>query len=508
MLKTITCFGLLAGAFIVRAQAPLCLVGQAAAVNGSAIIDLMIPLANEIDSVGQLHTSIYAMEDSVVREAFMAGKIKKPDRFYKLEDVLAAAKAVNAPYAIWIEGQNSNLKVGKDTQKVLNCHLILFKGGRKIWENTDTQAVSISKDANTEDTIRSVMSSFTSKMEIGPLKGFAKYPKTTVPLEGTVGKGQAPIIPETNDDDPVLNDWIAIQEKVKEAEAAGKGRTAEMLLRDAIDAAPADPLRRKALIEFLERTQQIDAAVDVTISAAEALGDPTLISKAARILLDNNRIEQANEIVKDAIASDPNNPAIQLLQAELRMRAAMPDQALKHLENALKTKPTSEGFLLRAISRALLGAEDGVKLDLDRALKDDPQILNVQYQRIGAILDAAWEVEGPDLRSLLQKATLKRTSEEVAEGVDSQERMAKACLALLGENAANAKFEKSHGLRLLALNLLIQTITELRHYIANGDKASLDEATTDLGETLKTLSEAKEQFSKESTDARNSNPPR
>lgn len=507
-MRTFICFGLLVGAALSHAQAPLCLVGQAAAVNGSAILDLMIPMANEMDSVGQLHTMIYAVEDPTIRDAYLTGKIKKPEKFYTLEDVLTASKILNAPYTIWIEGQNTNLKVGKQVRKVLNCHVILYKGGRKVWEDTDTQAVSVTQDNFTDDTIRSVMSSLNSKMQLGPLKGFAKYPKSTVPVDGGVGKGQSPIVPETNDDDPVLNDWTAILEKVKECIAANKDRAAEMLLRDAIDAAPADPVRRKALIDFLQRTKQVDAAVDATISAAEALGDPTLITQAARILLDNNRVEQANEIVKDAIVSDPNNPTIQLLQAELRMRAAMPDQALKHLENALKSKPTSEGFLLRAICRALLGAEDGVKLDLDRATKEDPQILNGQYQRLGTILDAAWEVEGPDLRSLLQKVSLKRDSEEVGEGVDSQERMAKACLVLLGENSANTKFEKSHGMRLLALNLLIQTITELRHYIANGDQQSLNEAKDDLTETLKTLAEAKEQFSKESTDARNSNPPR
>ena len=62
-------------------------------------------------------------------------------------------------------------------------------------------------------------------------------------------------------------------------------------------------------------------------------------------------------------------------------------------------------------------------------------------------------------------------------------------------------------MRLLALNLLIQTTTELRHYLAKGDEASLTDARNDFGEVLKTLADAKVQFSKESTDARNINSP-
>ncbi len=501
-MRILFCLAILGGAFFAQAQAPLCVVGQPAAVNGSAIIDLVNPIANELDSVGQLHCVTYAIEDPILREAYLANKFKKPERFYTLEDVLDAAKVLNAPYALWIEGQNTNLKIDNRTEKALNCHVILYKNGKKVWDETDSQTVSISNDKTADETIRSVMSSLSSKLQLGPLKGMAKYPKGG---ESPIGKGQSPIIPETNDDDPILNDWNAIQTKVKLYISDGKFVSAEMLLRDSVDAAPSDPARRKALIDFLQSHNQVDAAVAVTIASAEALGDPAMITNAARILVNANRIAEANEIVKEAITSDPNNPAIQVILAEIQLRTALPDQALKHLENSIKAKPTADAYMLRAVCRALLGSEEGVKLDLDRAQKDDPKILSNQYQKVASILEAAWDNEGPDLRALFTKANLKRTSEEVTDGVDAQERMAKACLALLGENAPNPKFEKSHGTRLLALNLLIQTITELKHFIAKGDQESLSEARIDFGEMLKTLAEAKVQFSKESTDARNSN---
>ncbi len=502
-MRKVLCLAFLLGASIASAQAPLCVVGQPASSNGSAIIDLMNPIANEIDKVGQLRCITYAIEDPVLREASFSGKIKKIETFYTLEDVLEAAKVLSAPYAIWIEGQIATVKNGAKTTKGLKCHLTLYKNGKKVWDDDDNQAVSISNDKSIENTLQSVMSSFNSKLQLGPLKGFQKFPKAgDVPI----GKGQSPIIPETNDDDPILNDWNAIQARVAALVTGKRKVMAEMLLRDSVDAAPSDPLRRRALIDFLQANGQVDAAVSVTIASAEALGDPTMITNAARILLDANRISEANAMVKDAVASDPNSPVIQIILAELQMRTSMPDQAIKHLENAIKVKPTPDAYFLRAVCRGLLGSEEGLKLDLDRAKKDDPKILINEYQRMASILDAAWDSEGPDLRSLFQKAVLKRTAEEVSETIDAQDRMAKACLALLGENAANQKFEKSHGTRLLALNLLIQTLTELRHYIAKGDQESLSEARIDFGEMLKTLADAKVQFSKESTDARNSNP--
>lgn len=503
-MRAILCLTLLAGAITSFGQAPLCVVGQPISTNGSGIIPLTNPMANEVDKVGQLRCLTYEMEDPVIRDAYYGGKIKKPERIYTLEDVLDAAKAINAPYVLWIEGQNSNIKINGRTERGLNCHLTLYKGGKKIWDEVDNQTVLVSNDKSLEDTISSVMSSLSSKLQLGPLKGFAKYPKGG---DAPIGKGQSPIIPETNDDDPILNDWNAIQARVTIFISDKKFVAAEMLLRDSIDAAPADAVRRKALIDFLQSNNQIDAAVAVTIASAEALGEPGMITTAARILLNANRFEEANLLVKDAVASDPNNPIIQSILAELQLRSSMPEQALKHLENAIKIKPTADTFLLRAICRGLLGSLDGVKLDIDRAVKDDPKILSNQYQRMASILDAAWETGAPDVRSLMQKAEQKRTAEEVADGVDAQENMAKACLALLGENAQNKKFEKSHGMRLLALNLLIQTITELRHYITKGDMDSLTEARIDFGDVLKTLAEAKIQFSKESSDATISNPP-
>jgi hypothetical protein len=140
---------------------------------------------------------------------------------------------------------------------------------------------------------------------------------------------------------------------------------------------------------------------------------------------------------------------------------------------------------------------------MEKVRKESPSLPETHYWLWASILDNATMVEGPDVRALFQKAVLNRKSEEVADEIDAQERLAKACVVFLGENPANLRYEKSHANRLLAMNLLIQSMSELRAYCAKGDEDTLSEARIDFGEMLKALENAKLEFAKESKDAGN-----
>jgi tetratricopeptide (TPR) repeat protein len=295
-----------------------------------------------------------------------------------------------------------------------------------------------------------------------------------------------------------LNDFAAVLERVKQLVAAGRTTAAEVLLRDSVDAAPLDGVRRRELIAFLRANGRTDEAIAITVASGRALGDPTLTPLAARILIDAGRTAEALAICNEALVTNPNSGNLRMILAELRLRAAAPDQALKHLETAIRADATSEAFGLRALCRALLGAEDGSRIDLEKVRKDSPTLPETNYGLWASIFDAAISVEGSDIRALLQKAVLNRKSDEVADEIDAQERLAKACVAFLGENPANLRYEKSHANRLLAMNLLIQSMSELRAYCTKGDEDSLSEARIDFGEMLKALESAKLEFVKES----------
>jgi tetratricopeptide (TPR) repeat protein len=485
-------------AYWVQASAPLCLIGQPSDEKGVTKFDLMNPIASALDENGQLQSVTYSVEDPTLRRAVNENKIAKPKNPTQLADVQFAARNLGIQYVMWVEASEKTLGgmvsiFGKAT---------LYKSGKSAWEGMENQSVSINDVRQVDASITGIVSSLVTRLSAEALKGMPKSGRTADPIKSP-GIGQAPILPEGNDDDPILNDFAAIQDRVKALIVDNRLLAAEMLLRDAIDAAPTDSVRRMALIDFLKSQGKVDAAVSATIDSAAALGDPSLTIIAARVLLDAGRVPEATAIINDSVAVAPNDSTIRLLLAEVRLRESSPEQALKHLEAALKTVQTAEAYILRATCRGLMGAEDGVLVDLNRAAKQDANGYANLYKRVLTIFDSALTTEGPTLRALFQRAKLKRSSDEVAETIDAQERVAKACLKLLGEAPADAKFTKSHGSRLLALNLLIQTMSELRQYVAKGDEDSITEAIIDLGEVLGALNLAKEQFTQEQTNGSN-----
>ena len=478
------------------AQAPTCLVAQPMPL-GDQTLDYMSAMATELDKVGQVSSVTYSLSDPVLRGLVNDGKLPAPTAKPIRAEALEAAKLLGAAYTLWLEPGES-----KGNQKNRGVHIVatLFKGGKQIWTEEENLDVQIGGGKSALPSIQAVCTSLAERLAV---TAFKELPKSARSQGIETGKGQAPIVPDTSDDDGELNDYAAVLERVKQLITAGRRTAAEMLLRDAVDAAPQDGKRRRELIDFLRANGRTDEAIAATVASGRALGDPTLTPLAARILIDAGRAPEAQTICNEALVTNPNSVGLRLILAELRLRAATPDQALKHLEIAIKAEPTSEAFALRALCRALLGAEDGTKLDLERVRKDSPTLGETQYALWASIFDASTAVEGPDIRSLLQKAVLNRKSDEVADQIDAQERLGKACVAFLGENPANLRYEKSHANRLLAMNLLIQSMSELRAYCAKGDEDSLSEARIDFGEMLKALENAKLEFAKESKDAGN-----
>ncbi|MEI7577160.1 MAG: tetratricopeptide repeat protein [Armatimonadota bacterium] len=481
---------------LAKAQAATCLVAQPMPL-GDQTLDYINTMATELDRVGQVSAVTYSLSDPVIRGLVNDSKLPAPSTKPIRAEALEAAKVIGAVYTLWLEPAEN-----KANRKTRGVHLVatLFRNGKQIWTDEQNLDIQVGSSNGAQASVQGICVSFVETLS---KTTFKDLPKSTRIRSDEPSKGQAPIVPDTSDDDGELNDFAAVLERVKQLLASGRLSAAEMLLRDAVDAAPQDGKRRRELIDFLRSNGRTDEAIAATVASGKALGDPNLTPLAARILIDAGRTGDAQAICNEALVGNPNSSGLRLILAELRLRASAPDQALKHLETAIKTEPSSEAFALRSLCRALLGAEDGSRLDMERVRKDSPSLPETHYWLWAAILDSATTVEGPDVRALFQKAVLNRKSDEVADEIDAQERLAKACVAFLGDNPANLRYEKSHANRLLAMNLLIQSMSELRAYCAKGDEDSLSEARIDFGEMLKALENAKLEFAKESKDARN-----
>jgi tetratricopeptide (TPR) repeat protein len=317
-----------------------------------------------------------------------------------------------------------------------------------------------------------------------------------------LGSGQAPPVGDTKDDDPVLNDFAAIEQQVSSLIELKRYSAAEQLLRESVDADPLDVKRRRALIDFLKQYAPVEVATRAIYGAADALGVGEFTTEVADLMLVAGRTEEAKILVNDAILTNPNDPLTRLLAAELRMREAHPDQAIKHIEAAFAKELTPFAFLMRATCRALNGSDDGAKLDVSRAKEGDSNVLAKNFARISGIIDDYFSISGAELRALFQKVNLNPDSAEVSDLIGKFDRQAKGCMLLIGEDAADMRFSKSHNLRVLALNLLVQTVTELRAYVNKPDQEVLTEARIDLGEFLKVLADARTEFERERKNER------
>lgn len=499
LMRLVVLTSLLICAVQVQAQRPIAIVGQPKEKEGFARFDFNNPFAQEVLNSGSLKVLTLENDERDVQYAIQDGTAPALPKQPTEKDLLAFAKAMKVQYAIWLEPEETRKQIGNEEQAVLSCKLTLYKNGKKVFSDDQTQSVLLANIRNDDQTIEAIVNTLVRNLAAGPWKEFKFVPR--VKSEPTQIKGQAPIILESRDDDPLLNDFKAIQVEVDKLISENRLIAAETLLRDAVDADPLSKERRMALINFLRRYQKASQAVSATVQAASVLGDPSLVTMGARILLDNDQKEEAKQIINDAMALNSESPQVRLLMAEVRLRESNPEQALKHLEVALKAGPTVEGFALRAVCRAFLGSDEGVKIDIERVKKEQPDFLVEQYPRLAKVFDEALAVEGPDLRSLFQKAVLNRKSEEVGDLIDAQERLTKASMTLFNAFPSSPRFFKSHELRLLALNLLQQTMIELREYVTSGSEDSLNDARIDLGEFLLTLKQAQEEFIKERKDA-------
>lgn len=476
---------------------PLCLVAHPS-TQKVMITDAMSAMAEELDAIGQVRSVTYELQDPIFREAVFAGKLPKLGEFYSLGEVQKSAKTLGCPYVLTVAPEVVQMQKSVGGRNALKFSATLFKNGKQIWTDTEVIEIGGVQNQSSYQTIRTITSSLALKIADGPLK---ELPKNKKVQPEPAGKGQAPVIPDNVDDDATLNDFAAIQEQVKTYVLGGRHRAAEMLLRDAVDAAPKDSERRKALIEFLQSRGKSTEAIEATLLAGQALNDASLSTLAAKIMIESGRVSEASTIVNELLAVNPGLVEARVLAADLRLREADPGKALSHLEVALKSGSTTEIMSLRCLCRALLGSEDGVKLDLEKLTKDDPTGYGQQYGRLLSIFDSAFDTEAKTIEALIQQAVLPKDSEAAIEGIEAQERLANACLVLLGENAVNLRFQKSHGLRVLALNLLVQSMTELKQFVAKKDKEALVDARIDFGEMVKTLQSAKAAFQSEVQNA-------
>ncbi len=152
---------------------------------------------------------------------------------------------------------------------------------------------------------------------------------------------------------------------------------AEVVLREAIAAAPEDDARRMALADWiLDRrgTARAQAALQQMIAARPgAVQLRFVLARIEESLGRRGRARARYEAVIEQDRTTPSGLEARLLLAELDLRSGLPDDALRLVEQVLEVSPKDNHALMLRASMALSrGQASSAVVDLRTVAKDQP----------------------------------------------------------------------------------------------------------------------------------------
>ncbi len=529
---------LLAFAFLIVAK-------LAQALPGVLIVQEMLPedrfgdpnvavanlLADGIEREGLFAPVVWSFTDPIFRAAVDEKKIMASDKPPTLEQAYEAAKKLRLDYIIFVRTyQYGNSVMGR---------IQLYRGTKLTWKDPEkgteiidptfdpTPVTGVDKDGrptkttpkprmiktedramsilgpeglNREDSAASLVRTWIEYIKAGPMKGQAVQPKilTPEPLPGTNTKVPEGIVPKVKpqvDNKQLLADLDAMVRN-------GQIILAILILRDAVDAEPQDVERRVALVRTLLLVGQPELAAKEARRAAQLLPDKVeLRAMAARAWMQAGREDEAMADLNEAVARDPNSVETRFLLAEVNLSKLRPQQAIEHLDAVLKEKPTGEAWFRYALAQTLLGDKEKAAEALAKAkevgLPAGSQDVAVRYDSTLDVLDKSIMQLGEDLRALYNKAQVHRTDGEVKEEYQISQSVVLAWNAFLTSSPAPNLHRSSHDRRLLALNLLSQSLNELGTYLATNDEGLFADSRINMGEALKQFTAAQASYRSE-----------
>jgi hypothetical protein len=448
--------------------------------------DPNVPIANllagQFDEAGRCEAIVYSMTDPAIRTAILNGTLSKMIDKPTNKDGHALAKTLGTDYLILIQAFKENSKC--------RAKLELFRGEKSIWKDDQNVQITIQSKTDAEDMSRSLASTLMARMNQEPLKGLA--PKPVIPTPPP-DKGQTPVptkiqpAPETKKDNSALlkkaNDWIA----------AGKASMAVVSLRDAVDADPLDAELRVALVSALMEIKPAEAAAAARTAANLLPEENSLRVLAARAWMRAGMPDEAQKDLNEAVARDPEAMETRLLLAEVALRQSKPEIAIEHLAKAIAIKDTGDARFEHALALAMTGKDP--KPDLEALAALEPASLPIDNSRRYAlaveVLDQGFQLDSNEVRSLVQRAIVKPDDKQLPGDVDRLMLVCKQKGVFAAALKVSSSAAKANDRRILALKLLAQSLSGIQAFLGGGGDDALSGARLDLGEAIRNQQEAK-----------------
>lgn len=454
--------------------------------ESKAVVAIADAVAEAVEEAGKLDPVVWSITDPIFRDATLDGRVRQGSGLPSPDQVQDAAKSLKCEYVIYVKAEIKETSV--------TGRLDLLKGAKAVWKDSLTMDAGRNSLQDLENTVRSIARTWSVKISGGPLKSLQAEPKP--PETPSAAPGQAPKVDLPADPAPKHTDDPAkLFEEYEKLMSSKQTGLATRLLRDAIDANPLEPKLRIKLIEHLRQIGRPEDAASEAKRASLLIPDNAdLRALAANVYAANGQADQARIQLNEALARNPDDLAARSSVVDLDLASMRLASALEHVNIVLQKAPTKDLYYRRATIYASLGDLSGVVMDLadgEKAPKWSSSAGST-YSFCFKVLDRGLEQSIGDLRSLLQRATVRRDDPEVKDLIDTQAHLVQVRQKFLDGWPPPAAFKNSHGKRRLALNLLAQYLSELRAYLADGNEDTLTDASIDLNEAIKQLSSSRD----------------
>ncbi|HZH97785.1 MAG TPA: tetratricopeptide repeat protein [Fimbriimonadaceae bacterium] len=521
--------------------ASLCLCAAASAISQILIVQIPVKgknnpdgdrsliqiLAQDFDDDGRIAPIAWGLSDPFFRAAVDDGILKNPPAVPDFEQAKAAADKLKAEYllvvSIWTkEGtlkaraqlyrrgklvwkdpdkDDQQLKLEEKNQKIAED--AARKNGQEMEtedaedRNARTFSITVGGKLDLDSGLRSVARTWTQLLFSEPLKQFTPRPRASDPAPEQGGK------PEVIEAAPVRKiDNKQLMTEVMKLLATGETNSAITILRDAVDAEPLDVERRRGLIMALDESGQSGLAAQEARRAAELMPDQVEFRVlAARCWTAEGNVDEALKDLNEAVARDPSSPATRLLLGEMSLAKLQIEPAMEHFNFLAAQAPSSDVFYGRALARALSGDGEGARKDLAESGKlkttTETAMTGAKYRHLMLVVEASVNQSGDEIRSLQQRARVQAGNPELPKVTLELLSKVQALSGIVESSTPPKANAGSHERRLLALNLLVQCLTDMDNHFKDPTQDLISEATINLGEAIKQMAAAKEAYATE-----------
>lgn len=444
-------------------------------------------LAQALEEEGKLDPIVWSQADPVFRDAVLDGRVSGTEKPAP-NDVEQAQKALGCEYVVFTQVQIKGT--------ALQGHVDMYRGVKQIWTDEESFDSGRSSEMDLDNAVRSVARTWAIRMGSGPLKALKaerRPPQTPGPSQGQGPKTSSDPVPRITDSSKAIAEYERLMNAKQVAEATN-------ILRQAVDESPLDGKLRVLLIRHLAQIgRQREAAEEASRATVLLPENAEIRGMAAQAYIDSGNSDQAEQQLNEALARNPEDPVTRGMLADICLNGLKAQAAIDHLDVALKNAPSKDLAYRRAVSNAVLGDVTAVQNDLAHAdqLSTWARSEEDSYKFCMGILDRALDQSVGDLRSLNQRAAVKREDPNVATEIDAQLATLRARQMFVDGWSPPITHKKSQGILSLALKLLSQSLSELKAYLLDGSQDTLTDATIDLGESIKQLSSAREALAAE-----------